>query len=405
MQLGKKIASFLAVATSVLTGTALWASGAFAATSPVHSSTTAYLRFAPEYEGGNMAITSSQALAQAKSFTVISAYSGIYTPYVAEMKKVNPALKLVTYQNAEYAQHNQGSTYPASWYARDKYGNQIRSLAYGNFLMLPTNPAWVALVAKTCTSLISESHYDGCMLDCLGTAVLTSGYSTGYPINPATKQPFTPNAWEAATSNIAKAVQTANKNAVILPNGIANGTNFFAGSGSTEPLVSATGLGMAEIWLRNYYASPTDYPTLSVWESNVKLLTVAESKGWSILPVVKLWVSASTAQQNAWHTYAIASFLMGADGRSALSFSTAATVPAITAITPIDQAATAIGLPTAAYTLHGNLAERTFTHGLAYVNTGSSAMLVTLPGSYKNLEGQTVTSETLAGHGGDVFTN
>jgi hypothetical protein len=46
---------------------------------------------------------------------------------------------------------------------------------------------------------------------------------------------------------------------------------------------------------------------------------------------------------------------------------------------------------------------RPYSNGMAAVNPGSSSVTVQLGGSYINLEGKTVSSETLPAHSGDVF--
>jgi hypothetical protein len=51
----------------------------------------------------------------------------------------------------------------------------------------------------------------------------------------------------------------------------------------------------------------------------------------------------------------------------------------------------------------GNLHKRTFTNGIAAVNPGTSAVTIQLGGTYINLAGKSVSSETLAPDTADIF--
>jgi hypothetical protein len=119
------------------------------------------------------------------------------------------------------------------------------------------------------------------------------------------------------------------------------------------------------------------------------------------MTTTKLWCTATAAQQAAWHKFTLASFLLGAGGRSAFSFSTVKTATGLLATTPWDSLA--IGTPTGAYTLSGGAYQRAFTHGLSVVNPGTASVTIKFSKPYLSLSGSIVTSETLAPHSGDVL--
>jgi hypothetical protein len=391
---------------------ALQSVGAISPPARTHNSTTApaqssapagsvLLRFAPLFMGGQQKYTAAQAVTIAQQFDVIAVQSGIFSPYVSAMKAANPALKIVAYINGAFDQSTGGTTYPSTWYARDAKGNRIQSVSFGNWLMDPT-PAWGSAVASKCAAARAASKYDGCFLDTLGLGPLLPNYVTGIPIDSTTKVAYTSATWIRAQSATVSNVLAANPGAIVVPNGLASGSKYFAGSGaSTAPLLAASHMAMSELWLRISNNSVGTYPTAAKWKQNVDMLVNAESNGWAVMTTTKLWTSASTAQQAAWHKFTLASFLLGAGGRSAFSFSTASAAPALLATSPWDSVA--IGTPTGAYTTSGGAYVRNFTLGESVVNPGTTAVTLTLGASYVNLDGVTVTSLTLPAHSGDVL--
>jgi hypothetical protein len=294
-----------------------------------------------------------------------------------------------------------GTAYPASWYAHDAQGNRVQS-PYGNYLLDPSNQAWDTEVAHQCTEIIAQSGYDGCFLDTLGTAPLDPAYVTGLPINPSTGQVWTIPQWIAATSAVARTAQDSNPNAIVMVNGLANGQKYYNSGGSTEPLIAATQVGMVELWLRSDATPVNTFKPVSAWLQDLNMLVDAQSKGYSIATVTKLWVTATQAQVNQWHKYALATFLLAANGHSYFCFTTAATTTGLVSNTAWDDVN--IGTPTGAYTQVGNVYERQFSNGRVVVNPNSTPETVSFGGTYSNLNGKQVSVETLPPDSGDVLT-
>jgi Hypothetical glycosyl hydrolase family 15 len=359
------------------------------------SSGFSMLRFTPLYMGGGK-FSLAQAVAIAKNYDVIAEHSGVLTPYVAAMHAANPRLKIVAYINGAFDQSNTGNKYPMSWYAVDAKGQRVKSVSFGNWLMLPTS-AWGQTVAKTCTAELVKSKYDGCFLDTLGIGPLLPGYVNGIPINPATKKAWTSTAWIAAQSGTITAVKAANKSKVVVANGLADGQKF----GSTQPLLTAAGMAMSEIWLRVSRNPESAFPAVASWLQDVNMLVTAGAHGESVLTVTKLWVNATAAQVAQWHSFAEATFLLGTNGLSAYCFTTSQSAAGLTIDTPWDHLA--IGTPTGAYTSSGGIYRRTFTLGIVAVNPGTSAATINLGGSYHNLQGKIVTSMVIPAHTGEIF--
>jgi hypothetical protein len=358
--------------------------------------TNALQRFAPLYMATGSNPTEAEALAIAQHYDIIAEHTGVLTPYLAAMKAVNPSLKVLAYINGAFDQSIAGNLYPMSWYATGANGKRIQSKSFGNWLMLPA-AEWGSTVGGLCTKAIASSKYDGCFLDTLGIAPLSPGYVTEPPINPATHKVFTPQTWIADQSNTITATKRANSGKLIMANGLHDGSKFSI----TQPLLTADGTAMAEVWLRVSTNNEASWPSLTVWNEDVRMLVTAGSKGEVIGVVTKLWTNATAAQVTQWHIFTIATFLMGTNGRSMYCFTSAKTVAGMTEDSPLDH--TAIGMPTGAMTNKGGLYTRSYSNGIAAVNPGTSSVSIQLGGSYINLEGKTVTSEVLPAHSGDVF--
>jgi hypothetical protein len=356
---------------------------------------SAIQRFTPLYMAGGK-LTGAQAVTIAKEYNFIAEQSNAVSAYVGEMHAANPNLKLVAYVNGSYDTSSSGNAYPSSWYAHDAAGQKIYSTQFHNWLMLPVSN-WNSEVGTLCNQALKESGYDGCFLDSLGEAPFDTGYVNSPPVDPSTGKVFTPQAWITDEANTVIATQKANPKKLVIANGLGNGQKFPI----TQPLLTAVGTGMAELWLRVNNWPEDRFPSLADWLQDVDMLITAGSKHEVVLTVTKLWVNASTAQQNQWHAFTEASFLLGTDGISAYSFTTSKTIPGLSVDTPYDHVA--IGTPTGAMSNSGNLYKRTFTNGIVAVNPGTSSATIQLGGTYRNLAGKSVSSETLAPDTADIF--
>ena len=221
-------------------------------------------------------------------------------------------------------------------------------------------------------------------------------------MNPATGQVWTVPDYLAAVGGVAATVRAGNP-VPIGGNGLGDGPKYFSGPTSSRPILSYLDAAHAEIFLRSGQEPIGAWPSLSQWQKSVDMLADAGAIGTPVLAQTKVWVSATASQIDQWHRFALASFLLGADGSSWFTFSGSRTLAAATADHPWDRVD--VGTPTGGYTPAGAAFVRTFTRGYAAVNPSSSSVNVTLPsGSYRNLEGTAVTATTLPPHSGEVFT-
>lgn len=355
--------------------------------------------WAPANEG-TFDVTRSEAVDIAGRFGLIVALPRTFRDYVADMKAANPRLILLAYMNGSFAQKDQGSAYPESWYARDADGNKLQSQSYGNWLMDVSNPGWIEDRMSTCRSLVASTGYDGCMLDMLGIAPLDPGYLTGLPINPSTGQVWTKRDWLDATSRVAATVKGGAAPGIVVGNGLGSGSRYFDADHPSAVLLGGIDGGLAETWIRAAGQGIATYRSVSEWKQDVDMLAAAGAGRTPVLTLTKVWVDGTKAEKNAWHEFSLASFLLGTDGRSYFSFSYSSSSDS-TAGHPwwtLD-----LGSPTGPYFDAGGYYERRFTSGLALVNPGDSTYTVDLGGTYVTVWGKEVTSVTLFPHRGKVL--
>jgi hypothetical protein len=366
-------------------------------------------RWAATMDGGAaaQAVTVDQAVADAQSLDLIVARKGTFTPYLAAMRAGNPGVKLLVYLNGSYAQSGQGPTtgaYPATWYAKNASGQPVTSKSEGNWLMDVTNASWVQDRVQTCTSFAADSGYDGCYVDMLGGASVAAGYVSSPPVNPTTNATWTASDWMAATGKLGAAVKNGNPGRMVVGNGLQNGRQYFATTGATSVLLGGIDGGNAQGWIRGASDAITAFPSTANWKQEVNMLVDAGSKGKSVIAMTKVWgVTAGQDQIDAVHRFALASFMLGTDGNQYFDWDVNQTDGAVVADHPYDHVN--VGTPTGPYAVKNSVYVRYFTNGIAVVNASKTATYTfNLGGTYKNLQGVSMTKITLAPDTGDVFT-
>lgn len=344
------------------------------------------------FNSNHQPVPPDQALADASNFDVIIAHPVAYEASVPAMRAVNPHLTLLSYQNAVFAQPDQGSAFPASWYEYDIHGNPVRNKVSGNYLMNPTVSGWTSYEATQCQQNISASAYDGCYLDLLGLIPLSTGFVTGSPVDPSTRKAWTKGAWLAATTAMAQQVAQAISPTSLYGNGLGGGPLYY-GVPPTSQLMQGLSGGVAEAWLRAAPVPDTQYPTDAQWLQDVSMMTDIQGHGKPMMGLVKVWGSGGTQQTvMAWQQFALATFLTGANGQSSFTFSGAPGTPRTTAF-PVYQ--TQLGEPLGPYSKVNGIYQRLFANGLVLLNTSSPATTVTLGGRYFEGNGTPVTSVRL----------
>jgi hypothetical protein len=331
---------------------------------------------------------------------------------VSLMKSTNPRLVALVYANGAFAQKNEGTRFPESWYARDAAGNKITMPKFGNYLMDISSQGWIDQVVATCLDYKAQSGADGCYSDMLMTAPLFNGYVSAKPINPATGKVWSFKDYQAQVGVIADAVRNGGggPNAA---NGVANGNRWFVtGGGSSKPITDHANAAHSEIWIRDRSLTVSEFPPATQWQQDVDMVAEAEAEGRVLMIETKLWPKGGEPAPTSdlvqqWRGFTLASYLLGTEGRYTwFLFDVDRTYAGMTTADPWDNAP--IGAPAGPYSALANGAfVRSYSTGFVAVNPGATPLVVSLPsGSWQRVGGSTESGDvTLAAHSGAIWSD
>jgi hypothetical protein len=359
----------------------------------------------------------------AKENVAISLQASQLNGWGDEMHAANPSLRLYLYTNGMFAQADQGTTFPESWYLKAADGTKIQSAGYGNYLMDPrstqtyvagstTYAGWADYVARSCKTGIARSgnQFDGCFVDMLGTSPLSASYNVGgkVPVDAATGQPFTTTQWYTQlTQPVASKIEEVTGRPVVA-NGIGNGKRYYGtAQGPSRLLLDEAAGGDAEIWLRNPGADLTAFPADAAWRTEVQMLADSSAQNGWVNATVKTWVDGTVDQKEQWRRYALGSFLIGNGGHATFEFTSDDTASPFLEDSPLYDLP--IGSPTETFAsvgsyLRGGVYQRAFTNGKVLVNTSAAAVTVSLGAAYKTPDGTAVTQVTVPARDAAILT-
>ena len=374
--------------------------GTTTTTAPPTTKVTNYLRvFTAQNIGNRNSFSEEEAKSVARNFDLLVATPAAFKGKVAAMKSVNPKLRVISYVNASFVGKSAGPSsglYPAEWYMRDAKGNPVQS-KYDNYMMNVAHQGWISNRQQTCKSVAEASGYDGCSLDMLGTAPLDAGYTKSAPINPATKAKWTEAEYYRATTNLAKAVTSANPGLIVSGNGLRAGNAYFDPNAPSKQLFQGTVDGIAEAFGRPGPVGISYRRAEPQWKMDVDMLVDAGKLGKGVCTLTKAWGDGTQAQKDAVHELTLATFLLGTNGKSYFYFTYNEAADA-TVMHPWWKSN--IGTPAGSYPNYakvGNVYMRTFSNGVVVVNPTDSAASVTLPaGSYRQINGGATKSGTVS---------
>jgi len=360
--------------------------------------------WAAQNQAGAGRVDRADAVADARRFDIIVSLPSTYRRQVAAMKAANPQLVLLALVSATLAGHDLSpSALPRNWYLRDELGHRVRSngLWIPQYLMDPSAPGWIRDRVRTCRRALHLSGYAGCMVDVLGLAPLDPNYVSGLPVDPATGEVWTNGKWLETTSHLAAEVKAHVAGAVVVGNGLMSGPRYFDPSAPTSQILEGVDGGVAEAWLRGAWQPLARYPTEEQWKQSVDMLADVEHRGKELLVLTKAWAAGTAAEKDAWHEFALASFLLGENARTFFSFSSGFNGDP-TAADPMW--GIQLGSPTGAYTQIDNAYMRSFQNGLVLVNPTLVATTVPLDHTYVTMRGTSVKMVTLEPHTAEILT-
>lgn len=340
-----------------------------------------------------------------RSSDIVTGLSVQIRQYGARLRGANPRLRMFVYVNGMFAQSNQASAFPNSWYLHDAGGHKITSGTHGNYLMNPFSRkrshgvrGWAAYVTHQCVVKRREARFArGCFLDQMSSAGNT-GFVSARPINPRTHRPFTMRGFMGAVNRVGNA---AARRMPIIGNSYESGARYIKNS-TRRVNRSHMSAFEAEHWLGA--TQPRDAQTLKTWKQNVQMLMSAQRHHKGVL--VGFGDMASNLPQ--WQAYVVASMLLGNNGHVWVHFDAPGNGPASWQLnTPLMRAHIGRPLRTArkvgGYLKHG-VYRRAFSKGLVIVNPTARTVVVHLRRPARLTSGRRVTRVTAAPFSGVVLT-
>ncbi len=356
---------------------------------------------------GRLSTTQSEAVAAAKAGDLVVALPIQIHRYGAAMKAANPAVKLFAYQNGMFAQSKDGSTFPASWYATDAAGAKVRAAKTGNYLMNPLSTqsfqgaaGWTQYVEQQCAAALADPNTSGCFLDQMNAAPLGSGFVNGRPVDPRTGQAFTNAGYMSMVAAHGQRV-ASQLGAPVIGNAYDSAPRYYSIPTSIVNQAAGVNVDEAEHWFGN---DVTQSRVLSAWQQGVQMEMDAQAAGHGTV----LSVDAPGTSVEQWRSYLTATYLLGNNGGAWFDFSPDRSTAPFDSLSPLYSMP--IGTPTqtastvAGYN-RGGWYQRDYTNGTVLVNPSGSSVTVDLGGTYRDVNGQTESSITLAAWSGAVLVS
>ena len=186
-------------------------------------------------------------------------------------------------------------------------------------------------------------------------------------------------------------------------NVVENDYRYWRDEVRSRPLALGRPAVQMEDFLRGSGTGVNDFPDMAKWRRSVRVIRDLEAHNVTGVYSTKLWVSHTSAQAAQWQAYAMATFLMGANGNSYFAFTHSRDRDGATGRNAPYSMPNRLGLPERGMVrTDAGIYKRVFRNGLAFVNPGSATLTVRLPSAMRRLDGQTVTSLRLPPKSGEV---
>lgn len=410
----------------------LFATGAGAVVYPTSTST---LRLSHMFGSGQTVPNLDTALKLARTHAILRieqvwqlGYDGTWDgtvadTYYGEMKAANPQLVIFKHLNPVYGQT---STFPESWYLHDSAKHRLWNTSYKNYLMNPRSTAaytangvtsygWVSYLVNLFKSVAAKApgvFNGGAWFDDVGGTPHVVDAVTGASASAvdADGTTFTTQEWYDLTTSVVAKVQAAIGGSRA-GNALLSAYCYYTGCGSTMATSwfftqNKLDESMAEGYLRNWWADPSQFYAVADWEQSVQMLIDANALGKYTQVTTALPTTATTAQRDQWRKYAWATYLLGNNGRAYFEFDPygCGCWETLNSLYSLDIGSPSVTATKAAgYKKSGGWYERAFTKGKVIINPGTSTITVPLGGTYLLPTGTSVTSVTLAAHRAEIL--
>jgi len=363
------------------------------------------LTWAPTYMADRHEYTRARAKAIAAAQDLVAAVPESFANHVRAMRRVNPDLTLVAYVNGTLIKASKVSHLPETAFAHDSQGRRITSQIWGTTLMAPTSPAWRRFVDALCRARKSAGGYDGCVMDSMGLGIFAANQQfTGIPVDPDTGEQYRQAAYRKDLAGLANYLRAASPRLVHVFNVVENDWRYWVAEVRSRPLALGRPAVQMEDFLRGAGSSVSAFPDTEKWRRNVEVVRDLEEHNVTGLFTTKLWVSHNYAQAAQWQAFAMASFLMGANGNSYFAFTRSRDKAGATGANAPYSMPNRLGRPLGAMNrTSAGFFIRRFRNGMAIVNPGTTTVTVNLASAMRRLNGATVTSVQLPPSSGEVL--
>ena len=364
------------------------------------------LTWSPAYMSSNHDYSAAQARDLARANDLVAAMPVALGRHSATMRSVNGDLTLLAYANATLASSSDASGLGEAAFAHDSSGRRITATGWGTRLMESSNSAWRQRASSICVQRSRSGGFDGCLLDMLTNGIFARNFVTALPVNPATGRTYTQPEYQNQMVSLGASFRRASPNLKFSGNVVENDYRYWQHNTARS---RAAALQMPSVqmedFLRGAGSGVGAYPSVAGWLRNVDVVRDLEAHNVTGLFTTKLWVSPSDAQAAQWQGYAMATFLMGANGRSFFAFSRSRDRAGVLGTNLAYRMPKGIGSPSGGMQRRSSGAYiRNFANGASVVNPTDRTVTVGLGSSMRRLNGSWTSSLTLAPHSGDVLT-
>jgi hypothetical protein len=318
--------------------------------------------------------------AAAQNDSILIGDAGVYAKWIPKLRSWNPNLMILVYNLGPYMQKGSSDfntmlQQDPSWFARDASGNLITLHKFpGNYLMNVGNSAYRAWHAQQLAATVAADGFDGAMDDSMGTAALSTNYSTGTPIDPATGRAYTDSEYLADSVLMLNADKAALNGKYLAFNGLISGTEY---EQDTQTLATSNAnAGISELFLRQPTTPINSFPSTSQLDATLAMMSSMAAHGKALLGWTKVWVSATSTQLAKWEEYGLAAYLLGRGAASYWDFmpSHSADNTVVSYSNMRDQ----LGAPLGAYTTNGSTLTRKFQDGSVSLNISTDTGTITV---------------------------
>jgi len=360
-------------------GSALAAAGAegvYTAGGPASTASSIGL-WAADWNGAAGTRSTAGWEAAAKNMSILVGNISTYTKWNAQLHSWNPSLITLAYNLGPYLQkgsqtYNQVLQAHPTWFAHGSHGQLINLPMFPqNYLMDVGNPAYRAWQAQQVAASIAGDGFNGVMIDSIGVDVL-GHYASSPPVDPSTGGVYTTNTWLEDEVQLLDGDKTALHGGYLAFNGLVSGPQYALNSHILA--TSTADAGIAELFLRQPTYPVNDFPSTSVVQQTLEMMTDMGSQGKTFLAWSKVWVSASSADISRLEAFVLSVYLLGRQSASYLDFMPSR--DADNTVVAYSNLKDALGAAVGPYSLQGSTFTRRFQAGSVTLNTATDTALI-----------------------------